>query len=150
MNIQEHTTPKMLEWYSFLWSEARLLVAAVALFIGGTPPVLALNPLPALYGLISSLLTIAWVISGLAAAYLLYRWFTGGQKIFGEKVQLDSGAFFVLVVSGFNLGFAGLMGSNIGMSISTNQAIFYLVGILYIAAAVHLYRRWSANGQKLF
>lgn len=150
MNIQEHATPQKLERYSFLWSEARLLIAAIALFIGGIPPAVAWNPVPSLYGIIGSLLTLAWIISGVAAAYLIYRWYTGGQRLFGGKVPLDTGAFFVMVVSGFNLGLAGLMGSNIGMSISSNQLVFYIIGALYIVSAVYLYRRWNANGQKLF
>ena len=59
-------------------------------------------------------------------------------------------AFFVSVVSGINLGLAGLIGTNIGMQISSNRAIFVLVGLLYVVAAYHLYQRWNANKQKLF
>ena len=40
MNIQEHTTPEKLEKYSFLWSEARLVVTSIALFMGGVSPLL--------------------------------------------------------------------------------------------------------------
>jgi hypothetical protein len=43
MDLQEHSRPDALERYSFLWSEARLVVAAVALLIGGLSFVFALE-----------------------------------------------------------------------------------------------------------
>lgn len=73
MNFEEQMKPDKLERYSFLWSEARLIIGAVALFIGGVPLLLAFNPIPSLSGLLGSLLTLAWIISGLASLYLLYR-----------------------------------------------------------------------------
>jgi len=150
MDIKEHTTPEKLERYSFLWSEARLVIAAVALFLGGIPPVIAFNPIPALYGLVSSLLTLAWIISGVVSCYLFYRWNENGKMLFGAKEGLDTATFFVNIVSGFNLGLAGLIGRNIGMSISSNYLVFVAVGLLYLASFAHLYRRWHARGQKVF
>lgn len=149
MNLEEHTRPDRLERYSFLWSEVRLLIAAVALFIGGVPPVLKFLPIPALYGLVGSLLTLAWIISGIASAYLLWRWYKT-RTLFGGKETLDTVAFFVMVVSGFNLGITGLLGTNIGMSISSNYVAFIIVGLLYLAAAYHLFRRFKAFGQRVF
>lgn len=146
MDIKEHTHPDKLERYSFLWSEARLIIAALALFLGGVPPALLLLPI----ALTLLLLKVAWIISGLAAGYLLYRWYKNNQMIFGGKGPRDTTAFFVSVVSGINLGLAGLFGRNIGMTISSNPFIFMLVGVLYILAAVHLYRRWKATGEKVF
>ena len=143
-------TPQKLTRYSFLWSLARLAIAAVALFIGGMPPALAFNPVPALYGVIGNLLTLAWIISGAASAYLIYQWHANGQKVFGRKEPLDMVAFLVMVVSGFNLGLAGLLGTNIGMAISSNQFVFYVVGLLYLVCGVHLFRRWKAKGERLF
>ena len=35
MNFKRHTHPDALERYAFQWSELRLVIAAVALFIGG-------------------------------------------------------------------------------------------------------------------
>lgn len=137
-----------LERYSFLWSEARLVIAAVALFIGGVPPLQAYGHLPS--GLTSSLLTIAWLISGLASGYLFYRWYTGNKMLFGRKENLDTAAFFVSVISGINLGVVGLLRTNIGMSISSNQMIFNLVGLLYIVSAGYLYKRWLSHGQRIF
>ena len=149
-NLKKYTQPNELEKLSFLWSQARLVVAAVALFIGGVPPLLAFNPIPGLYGLLSSLLTLAWIISGAASAYLLYRWQAGGQMLFGGKNQKDLAAFAVSIISGFNLGLTGLLKTNIGMSISSNQLIFIVTGLIYLAAAWHLFQRWNAKNQKVF
>ena len=150
MNMQEFTQPAQLERNSFLWSELRLLVAAIALFIGGTPLVYKVFSAPSLAVLISPLLTLAWIISGAASAYLLYRWYLGKQVLFGRKVPLDTVVFFVSVVSGINLGLVGLTGTNIGMSISSNTSIFLVVGLLYLASAGYLYKRWLESGRRLF
>ncbi|HEX9664886.1 MAG TPA: hypothetical protein VGA49_03640 [Patescibacteria group bacterium] len=150
MNFKHQTQSDQLDRYSFLWSQARLILAAIALFLGGVPPILAFLPIAGLYGLLSSLLTLAWIISGLAAGYMIYRWNQNNQKIFGGKNQKDTIAFFISVVSGLNLGLAGLSGKNIGMSISSLSIVFILVGILYLATAIYLQQRWNASKQKLF
>ncbi|MDO8572674.1 MAG: hypothetical protein Q7S11_02770 [bacterium] len=150
MDIKDHTHSDKLERYSFVWSEVRLIIAAVALFLGGVPPVLKFFPVSGFYGPVSSLLNLCWIISGIAAGYLLYRWYIGHQVVFGGKDTKDTVAFFVSVVSGLNLGIAGLLGKNIGMSISSNKIIFILVGLLYLAAAYHLYTRWKTRGEKVF
>ncbi len=149
MNENEHLKPHMLERYSFLWSEARLIIAAIALFIGGYPPILKITPF-FLYGLVSSLLTIAWIISGIVSGYLLYRWTKNNQMLFGGKAQMDTVAFFVNIISGFNLGIAGLIGLNIGMSISSNYLLFSLVAVIYLLSAFHLFKRWKASEEKIF
>lgn len=148
MDFKQHSQPERLERYSFLWSEIRLVLAAIALFLGGVPPLYALVPAPS--GLISSLLTLCWIISGLAAVYLLYRWFQNKQLLFGRKESRDTAAFMVLVISGINLGLAGIIRQNIGMNITSAQFIFVIVGIIYLAVAAYLYRRWKESGQKLF
>ena len=148
MNINHHTHPDNLVRYSFLWSEVRLLIAAVALFIGGTPP--ALKFLPGLSGIVGPLLTLSWIISGVAAGYLLYRWNKNNRMLFGKNDRKDMIYFLVMVVSGFNLGLAGIMGKNIGMTISSNKFIFILVGIIYLFAASYLWRRYKEHGQKIF
>jgi hypothetical protein len=148
MDIKAHMTDDKLELYSFYWSEARLLIAALALFLGGTPPFIYY--FPGLYMRTGSLLTLAWIISGVVSAYLIYRWNKGGKKVFGKNVQLDTYAFFVNVVTGFNLGLAGLIGRNIGMSISSNKTVFIIVGILYLVTAGYLWKRWSESGKRLF
>ena len=63
-----------LERNSFLWSEVRLIIAAVALFLGGLPPIYLVLPIPALFGFVRILLVLAWIVSGVASGYLLYRW----------------------------------------------------------------------------
>jgi hypothetical protein len=147
MDFKELSTPAQLERNSFLWSEARLVVGAVALFLGGIPPVVYFLGSS---GTIWSLLKIAWLISGAASAYLGYRWYTGGQQVFGGKDNKDLGAFAVSVVSGLNLGWTGLAGNNIGMSIASSQPIFLMVGVVYLVAALHLWRRWKARGEHVF
>jgi uncharacterized membrane protein len=149
-NIQEHTTPDKLEEYSFRWSEIRMAIAAVALFIGGVPPVIAFNPIPAMYSLIQSLLTLCWIISGAAVLYLLYRWNKGGQTLFGEKRRYDTYAFFTMIVTGLNLGITGLFGRNIGMSIMSGRTVFFVAGVIYVVAVYYLHKRWSESGKRLF
>lgn len=149
MNFQHHAHPDNLERYSFLWSEVRLVVAAVSLLIGGVPVVYKIFGF-AFFGVVQGFLTLCWIISGLASLYLLYRWIGGGQKLFGRKDSRDLTAFLVSVISGLNLGLVGLSGRNFGMSISPGYMGFVLAGIIYIIVAVHLYMRWNSAGQKLF
>lgn len=150
--IKTHTHPNKLEWYSFMWSQARLVLASIALFIGGIPVLWKfMSSSSSVFGLANSLLGLSWIISGLASAYLLYRWNIGGQKLFGKKERMDSIAFFVSIISGFNLGLAGITGNNIGMSISgMSQILFVITGIVYIATMVYLHKQWNANGKKMF
>jgi len=150
MDIKLYTKPDRLERYSFLWSEARLVVAALALFIGGTPPVIRYNPFPSLFGLILFLVTIAWIVSGVASAYLVHRWVQSDKKLFGKKLNLDTGAFLVSVVSGINLGLAGVGGKNIGMAFFSGKILFMLVALLYVASAAYLFWRWRESGEKIF
>lgn len=151
MNYKHHLHPDRLERYSFLWSEIRLIIAAVALFIGGVPPLVAISfrlSLP-VSGFIGALLTLSWILSGLASGYLLYRWFSADKKLFGGRDRKDLAAFFVSVISGINLGLAGLMGRNIGMTIFPGYLFFLIAGIAYLAAAWHLWYRWKAHGEKI-
>ncbi|RJQ36531.1 hypothetical protein C4552_03360 [Candidatus Parcubacteria bacterium] len=150
MDLQEYTEPRRLEYYSFVWSEARLVIAAVALLIGGRPVLSAILPHPAFSALVGAVLTITWILSGVASGYLLYRWVQAGQEVFGGKDIRDTAAFLIAAVSGINLGLVGLIGTNIGMTILSNYPVFVIVALLYIAAALYLFQRWSASGKKLF
>jgi uncharacterized membrane protein YuzA (DUF378 family) len=150
MNIKHHTHPDNLEKYSFVWSEARLVIAAVALFIGGYPPVLFFNPISSLSSVLSSLLKVAWIISGIASAYLLYRWMQSGKTLFGGKHSKDTWAFLIMIVTGFNLGLAGVLGTNIGMSITSSRVIFFIAGVLYLVTVFYLHQRWVKSGKKIF
>ena len=145
---KNHTTTEKLELYSFYWSEARLVIAALALFLGGVPPFIYF--FPGLYMVSGFLLTFAWIVSGLVSAYLLYRWNQGGRKLFGGHNNLDMYAFLLNVVTGFNLGIAGLLGRNIGMAISSNHLVFAVAGVLYLVTAWHLWKRWNQAGKHLF
>ena len=150
MNINDHTTPDKLEKYSFLWSEVRLAIASISLIIGGYPVVYRLMPSYSFFRPISGLLALAWIISGLASVYLAYRWNKNGQKLFGVKDQKDTWIFFITVISGINLGFAGLIGRNIGMSILPIKIVFLAVGVVYIYCAYYLHKRWKSYGEKIF
>ncbi len=132
-----------LERYSFLWSLLRLVIAALALFLGGVPPIVKLFGVS--FGLIFS-----WVVSGVTSAYLFYRWVKSGKMLFGGKDTTDIIAFLVMTISGINLGIAGLFGRNIGMSIFSYYFVYVLAAMVYLASAVYLYKRWSTFGQKLF
>jgi hypothetical protein len=124
--------PHQLERYSFLWSEVRLVIAAVALFIGGVPPLLLLFPAASLASVLV-ILKLAWLISGAASIFLLYRWYTEGQRVFGGKDMYDTLAFFVCVVSGLNLGLTGLIGQNVGMTLAPSPLLFSLAALVYLA-----------------
>ena len=150
MDFNQHTTPNALEKYAFWWSEARLAIAAVALAIGGVPPVWYLvSAAPALFGIVKLGLTLSWVISGLVSLYLIYRW-NEKKMLFGGKDMWDTVAFFIMVVTGINLGVAGIAGQNFGMTIASGRIIFLVAAALYLIVASYMYRRWSANGNKIF
>jgi len=149
MNIKEYTTHEALLRNSFLWSEARLVVAAVALLIGGVPPVMYFNPFIGLYGLLSDFLTLSWIISGLTAGYLLYRWNDGKRVLFGGRKELDTATFLVLAVSGLNLGIVGVFGWNIGMSVTSSYFIFVIVALSYLWSAGYLLKRWKESGKNM-
>ena len=138
--------PDELERYSFLWSEARLLTAAVALFLKGVPPLFLLSSAP--IALIA--LKIAWIISGAAAGYLLYRWVNSDLKVFGSDDIKDKITFLICVVTGLHLGVMGLTGINIGFQITKNPAVLFVVAIIYVVTALYLFWRWSTLGRKLF
>lgn len=150
MNFQEHAKPENLLKYSFIWSEIRLIIASVALFLGGIPPLIRLNPFSGLYEILGTLLTLCWIISGITSGYLIYRWNIGGRILFGRKNTIDTVTFFVMIVSGFNLGIAGLFKTNIGMSISSNDVLFVAVGLLYLFSVWHLFKEWKRFNKKLF
>ena len=150
MDLTQHIKPANLERYSFLWSLARLMIAAVALFLGGVPPILKFNPRPTNDTAIHALLTLSWLISGAASGYLLFRWYAHKKILFGSRVPNDATAFFIMIISGLNLGLAGAFGKNIGMSITHNRIIYSIVGILYLMIAYYLYQRWKDAGQKIF
>jgi len=55
-----------------------------------------------------------------------------------------------MIVSGFNLGVAGLFGTNFWMEIISSSVIFIATGLLYLLSFFHLFRQWNSNDQKLF
>ena len=156
MDIKEHTQPEKLERYAFLWSEARLVLSAITLFLAalsGSAIPLAIK-LTGSYGLMG-ISGLVWILSGIASAYLLYQWFKNGKTVFGGNNQTDRIAFLVSIVFGINLGLAGL-GNNIALGIAyrlpdvITVLSFVVGGLVYLWAAWHLWKGWKANGEHLF
>lgn len=150
MDLNEYTKKDNLVRYSFFWNEVRLIIAALSLIFGGFPIVFLLFPSG---GLVSSLLTIFWIISGIAAIYLLYVWNAGGRKLFGGEGKRDLAAFAVAIISGIHLGIAGITGINIGMKVTPSvilTLVMVVAGALYLWSAWHLHKRYKASGEKLF
>ena len=103
--------------------------------------------------ILAPLLSLAWLLSGVASIYLLYRWFTTGKKVFGGDDKKDSIAFLVMVITGLNLGYAAI-GTNIGMGFVWGSGIADLVfkatAVVYIVTAIYVWKRWKASGEVLF
>ena len=146
MNTKDLLSSKSLDRYSFLWSQARQVIAAVALLVGGVPVVFYFSFLMFL----APFLTLMWLITGATSGYLLWRWYKGGQRVFGGTDTKDKVAFLISGITGINLGLAGLLSTNIGMSIASGRGIFLVTGIVYLWTAWYLQKRWKENGQKLF
>ncbi len=148
MDLNAHTTPDKLERYAFLWSLARMAIGALSLFFGAAP---------ILYRFVGSgVMMLAWMISGAAALYLGYRWYTGGKKVFSGNDQKDTIAFLVMVVTGINLGYAGIS-TNISMSLvysilgsSLAGIVFKATAVAYLLVAYQLFKRWKASGERVF
>lgn len=149
MNVNEHTTPEKLERYAFLWSLARMVIAAVSLFFGAMPIAYKLGG----YSFAGTLLPLFWLISGAASIYLLYLWFQAGKKVFGGSDKNGTIAFYIMVITGLNLGYAAI-GNNIGMSLIWGMPIadllFKATALIYLVVAYMMWKSWKANGEHLF
>ncbi|MCB9812330.1 hypothetical protein H6778_01575 [Candidatus Nomurabacteria bacterium] len=149
MDIKEHTTPEQLERYAFVWSLARLVIAAVSLFFGAMPIAYKL-------GISYGLLSVFWLVSGIAAIYLLYVWHQNDRSLFGRDNQLDKWLFLIMAITGINLGLVTVTDSNIGFSIAWNlgptmaMLLMKATALLYLFVAYHLWHTWKANGESLF
>jgi hypothetical protein len=120
----------------------------MSLFLGGVPAVYLLVP-ASMYSITTFALKLAWAISGVSAIHLLYRWYDSGQKIFSHKDHKDTLSFLLLIVSGLNLGFAGVFGVNLGMMIA-NGWILFVMGVLYLLAAYQLWVSFKRNKNRVF
>lgn len=150
MNIHEHTTPEMLVRYAFLWSLARLVIAAFSLFFGATP---IIYHVMGFGNMAMSLLPLFWLISGVASIYLLYRWYKAGMTVFGGKDAKDMVFFLIMVVTGLNLGYAAI-GTNLGMGmvwdVPVAALIFKATALLYLAVAYMMWKGWTDHNESLF
>lgn len=149
MELKHHLHPDKLETYSFWWSEARLVLAALTLLLNGMPFIFFVLPRGFII-LTWPLLELSWLISGVASAYMIYRWYAGGQKLFGHKKIEDLVAFAISVISGINLGLAGVTHMNIGMQIAGGRLMFLIVAVVYLIVAGYLLKRWNESSTKIF
>ena len=149
MSINEHTSPEKLERYAFLWSIARMVIAAFSLFFGAMPIIYRLGSSSSF----SSILPLLWLISGASAAYLLYLWHNAGHSLRAGNDNKSRAAFLIMIISGLNLGLAAV-GSNLGMNLVWDMPIadilFKVTAILYLLVAHYLFTQWKANGERLF
>jgi len=151
MNYNEHTTPEKLERYAFLWSLINLVITAFSLFFGAMP--IAYMFMGSSSNLVSSLLPLAWLITGAAAIYLGYLFHKNEQKLFGGTDKKNKITFLIMVVTGINIGFAAIS-TNIAMGLVWDMPIadiiFKAFAVLYLYIAWHLYTQWKAHGETLF
>ncbi len=148
MNAETSLSKGNLERYSFMWSLARMGIGALSLFFGATP---------ILYTFVGgSVMSVAWLISGVASIYLGYQWYQGGRTLFGTKKTQDTVAFLLMVLTGINLGYAAI-GGNISMmftysvvSASVASLVFKATALAYLGAGYYLYTRWKASAERMF
>ena len=148
MSINEHTSPAKLERYAFYWLLLLLLFSAAALFLGARP---AITLVTGYYSSsVWSLLNVAWLISGAAAAYLTYLWLQNGKQVVGTSDTKTQVTFWFMLLAGYNLGITGLLGNNIFLNVINNKILWYATGVLCLLAAYRLYTQWKANDESLF
>ncbi len=146
MDMNEHTKPENLLKYAFYYNEVRLVLAAITLLLGKMSPVLMYFYIPLVSSLAGALMTLAWILAGVAAGYLLYLWWQGGKTLWGTDDIKDRVAFAIAIISGLHLGWAGLFGVNIGMSVLPMlNIVMPVAGLLYLWSAWHLFHRYKAN-----
>ena len=148
MDVQSHTTPEKLERYAFLWSLARMVIGALSLFFGATPILLGIVG--------SGIMSLAWLISGVAAIYLGYRWYNSGKRVFGGTERKDVVAFWVMIITGLNLGYTAI-GTNVGMMTVYSMTgmmvaglVFKATAVVYLLVAYYLWTRYKASGERMF
>lgn len=107
---QSATTIKLemadkLESYALVWLLGGVYLSAVALVVGvHTPTNLIYTYLHhTIFNIAYALHTPIVLVSGLAAAFLLYRWHIIRWRVFGEGNLIDRAAVIVLLVFGFDL-----------------------------------------------
>ncbi|MBS3902948.1 MAG: hypothetical protein KGZ30_01065 [Anaplasmataceae bacterium] len=150
MNKTLHSQPELLDTYTFLWSEARLVIASIALLSGGVPVLMLIFKVSFFFGAVRMILALTWIISGIASLYLLYRWYQKKWRLFGRKELIDQIAFLVSCISGINLGLTGLTGNNLGLSLTSSYGLLILTAFLYLWSAFHLAQRWRSSGKRIF
>lgn len=142
---ETHLKPGNLERCAFYWLWGLLLVSALALLVGVNQP----HPkfFRPLYWPMQEL---AWLLSGIAAVYLVYRWQQADRQLFPDGkihfVNKDKLAFWLMILTGLNVGLTSVIGHNIFLSLFWDRLIHGVVMIACLAAAYHLHLRYHAVG----
>jgi hypothetical protein len=148
MDIQEKIKNKSLLEWAFCWNQLRLVIAGATLILAKQSPILTYLSIPIISPLAMNFMGAAWIISGGAAGYLIYKWNEGGKKVFGGDDKKDVVAFWIAVITGVHLGIAGLTGNNIGFSVVPYEIIvpvMIITGVAYFWSAYHLHKRGGVN-----
>jgi hypothetical protein len=135
-----------LEW-AFLWNQARLLIAGATLVLAKQSPILTYLSIPVITPLAGTFMSIAWLISGLVAGYLIWHWYHSERTYFGGKETIDQVAFWVATITGVHLGIAAIF-TNIGFALTPDflsTPVMIATGLLYFWSAYHLHKRGGAK-----
>lgn len=144
MDFSQHNLIK----YSFYWLMLLLLFSAGAMFLGARPPVTLIFGYSS--SAVWSILDICWIVSGVAAAYLVYQWQQHNRQVFGGRETKDRIAFWFMIVVGLNMGVAGIFGPNLFLNMFENKVVYVVAGGVCLIQAYHLWNRWRKSGEVLF
>jgi len=96
-----------------------------------------------------SLLDIAWIVSGIAAGYLVYEWLQHSRQVFRGNRNATY-AFWFMILTGVNVGIAGILGPNLFLNIFSSSLFHYVTGALCLFAAIYLFIAWRRSGGVIF
>ena len=147
MDLDTHTSSSSLERYSFYVLLALLVFSAVALFLGGRPPITLITGSSSV---VWQLLSLGWLLSGVSAGYLAYQWAQNKKQLFGRSDIEDTLAFVFMIAAGLNLGITGATGVNIFLDLFMGRLSYIVTGVLCIGVAGYLYKQWQKNDDALF
>lgn len=135
-----------LDRLAIWWSLMRMVLVASILLFGYVPLLGGLS-------FMAPFVPWLWMVSGLVSIYLAYRWFVSDMKLLNETDILATAAFWLMIISGLNLGLASF-GDNFGMAIVADvpmsDLILKAVGVAYLLSVGFLYRKWSQSGLLFF
>lgn len=148
MDIQEKIKSKSLLEWAFCWNQLRLIIAGATLLLAKQSPILLYLSIPLITPLAGQFMTLAWIVSGAAAGYLIYTWNKSDKTIFGSTDRKDMAAFWIATLSGIHLGIAGLTGMNIGFATvpyAILTPVMIIAAIAYFWSAFYLHSKGGVN-----